>query len=162
MKRVVARFDDESDASGAVSALRSDDLDPERPTFDAPHFDPTARLPEARGLAVGALLGGLLGLTLFQAINAGVLWIPRLSPLMSAGEYAVPVLGLGLGAATGGFLGGVVGTLQPVTTADDPAVAVAVPDDRVAEVTSLLRRHGATTVADRVTYHETPGFTGDA
>ena len=156
MRRVVARFDEEADARAATETLRERDLDPVRSAIENPLFDPTAPIPEARGLAWGALLGAFVGLLLFQAINADVLWVPRWSPMMSADEFAVPFLGLGLGAAFGGFVGGVAGTLRPVPASTAAELAVAVPDDRAGEVAGLLRDAGATTVRGRVTYHENP------
>lgn len=160
MKRVVARFADADDAAAAERELRAAGLAPERPDFENPFFDPTARIPEERTVVAGALVGGLVGLVVLSAIDADVLWIPRTSPLMSAGEFAVPVLGLGLGLAVGGFVGGVVGTLRPVPESEAPAVAVRAPDHRVGEVADLLREHDATRVAGRVTYHEHPGPAG--
>lgn len=156
MRRVVARFADEADATAAAESLRERGLDPDRSAIENPFFDPTAPIPEARGLAWGAILGALVGLLLFQAVNADVLWVPRWSPMMSADEFAVPFLGLGLGAAAGGFVGGVVGTLRPVPGSTAVALTVSVPDDRAGEVAGLLRDAGATAVRGRVTYHENP------
>lgn len=156
MKRLVARFEEAADARDAEAALRDRGLEPDRPDVDNPFFDPTAPLPEASAIVRGALLGGLAGLLLFQAINVDVLWVPRLSPTMSADEYAVPFLGLGLGAAAGGFVGGVVGTLRPVPAPSGTAVTVEAPDDRVREAAGLLRDRGAAVVQGAVTYHENP------
>lgn len=156
MRRIVARFEDEENAREAEAALSDADLDPDRPEIENPFFDPTAPLPEARGLFWGSILGGIVGLLFFQAINADVLWVPRWSPMMSADEYAVPFLGLGLGVVIGSFLGGVIGTLRPVPATDDAELVVDAPDDRVSEVTGLLRDRGATVVEGAVTYHENP------
>lgn len=156
MKRIVARFEDEEDVRAAESALRDEGLDHHYAETENPIFDPTASLPEARGLFWGALLGGFVGLLFFQAINADILWVPRWSPMMSAGEYAVPFLGLGLGVATGGFLGGVFGTLRPVPAPAGADVIVEAPDHRVNEATGLLRDQGAAVVEGTVTYHENP------
>lgn len=156
MKRIVARFEDERNAREAESALEDADLDPERPEIENPIFDPTAPLPEARGLFWGAIVGGFVGLLFFQAINMDLIWIPRWSPMMSADEYAIPFLGLGLGVAIGGFIGGVLGTLRPVPATADVEVVVEAPDDRVNEAAGLLRDQGATVVEGTVTYHENP------
>jgi hypothetical protein len=152
----VARFADEAGARTAAETLRERDLDPDRSAIENPFFDPTAPLPEARGLVWGAAAGAILGILLFQAINADLLWVPRWSPMMSADEFAVPFLGLGLGAAVGGFLGGVAGTLRPVPDSTAVVIAVAVPDDRREEVAGSLRDAGARSVRGRVTYHENP------
>lgn len=156
MKRIVARFEDEEDAREAEAALRDDGLDHHHAEIENPIFDPTAPLPEARGLFWGALLGGFVGLLFFQAINADILWVPRWSPMMSAGEYAVPFLGLGLGVAIGGFIGGVFGTLRPVPDPAGADVVVEAPDHRVNEAVGLLRDRGASVVEGTVTYHENP------
>lgn len=156
MRRIVATFDDEDDAAAARRALRDADLKPETPAIDNPFFDPSADLPERRGLLWGGLLGGLLGAVLLFAVNQNLLWIPRFSPIMTAGRYVLLFLGFGLGATVGGFVGGVLGTAQRVPERDRPRVAVTVPDGRVRPTTGLLRRHGATDVADAVTYHEHP------
>lgn len=156
MKRLVARFEDVADADEARAALREAGLVPDRRDIETPFFDPGASMPEARGLLWGALLGGIVGLALFYAIEVDLLWIPRFSPMMSAGEYAVPFLGLGLGVAIGGFVGGVVGSLRPVPEPSGVAVAVLAPDDRVGEIRGLLHDRGATDVRGRVVYHESP------
>ena len=157
MKRIVARFENGQDADAESSELREAGLEPESPAIDNPFFDPTARVPEERWLVVGAIAGGLIGLFALQAINMGLLWVPRTSPLMSAGDYAVPTLGLGLGVVFGAFLGGVIGTLQPVAQPDESELAVEAPDDRIDETEELLYEHDATEVDGTVTYHENPG-----
>lgn len=52
---------------------------------------------------------------------------------MTAGQYALIFLGLGLGVASGGYLGGALGTLRQVPDRDQPRIAVLVPDDRSAK-----------------------------
>lgn len=156
MKRLVARFEDGEDANAAEAALRDEGLEHDRAAIENPIFDPTASLPEVRGLAWGALIGGVVGLLVFQALNADIVWVPRWSPMMSAGEYAVPFLGLGLGVAIGGFVGGVIGTMRPVPDPDGADVVVDAPDHRVNEAAGLLRDRGASVVEGTVTYHENP------
>ncbi|WP_459191896.1 hypothetical protein [Halosimplex sp. J119] len=154
MRRVVARFEDEETASDAERSLRKRDREPRRPEIDDAFFDPSARLPEARGLAWGGLVGGLLGAALLLAMAMDVVWIPRLSPLLAAGRLELAVFGFGAGAATGGFVGGLAGTYRDVPEPHGPRVAVAVPDHRVDETTTMLRGHGATTVDQTVLVHE--------
>lgn len=156
MKRVVARFDSEDDAEAAAEALDEAGLEPERPDIENPFFDPAVRMSEERGLVWGGLVGGVVGLVLFQAIAMDLLWIPRFSPMMSADELAIPVLGLGIGLAVGGFIGGALSTVRPVPEPEGSEVAVEVPDDRIGPATEMLLTHGATAVSDRVTYHENP------
>ncbi|WP_436909140.1 hypothetical protein [Halosimplex marinum] len=156
MKRVVARFDDEDAASEAERSLRETDRRPYRPEVDDPFFDPSARLPEARGLAWGGLLGGLLGAAVMLAMAFDALWVPRLSPLMAAGQLELAVFGFGAGAAGGGFVGGLAGTYRDAPEPDGPRVAVAVPDRRADETATMLRGHGATAVEASVLVHEHP------
>ncbi|WP_436926620.1 hypothetical protein [Halosimplex amylolyticum] len=156
MRRVVARFDDEEAASDAERSLRETDREPHRPEIDDAFFDPSARPPEARGLAWGGLVGGVLGAALLLAMAMDVVWLPRLSPLMTAGRLTLVVFGFGAGAAVGGFVGGLAGTYRDVPEPDGPRVAVAVPDHRVDETTTMLRGHGATAVDQTVLVHEHP------
>lgn len=153
MRRVVARFDDEAAAADAEAALREADMDPERPEIENPFFDPSARPPEARGLRWGGLIGGLLGAVLLFAMAADALWIPRLSPLLTADRLVLVTFGFGIGAALGGFVGGVWGTTKPIPEPDGPRVAVRVSDARVDDARERLRAHGATAVGDGVTRH---------
>ncbi|NHN42988.1 hypothetical protein G9C85_15315 [Halorubellus sp. JP-L1] len=156
MRRIVATFDDTEDATAAKQALREAGLEPEEPEIDNPFFDPATTMPEGRGLLWGGLLGGLVGAVLLFMLDQNVFWIPRISPIMTAGQYMLVFLGFGLGAAIGGFLGGVVGASRPVSALDRPRVAVMVPDDRIGETEDFLRERGATAVDGTVTYHEHP------
>jgi hypothetical protein len=153
VRRVVARYDDPADARDAEASLREADLDPERVEVENPFFDPSARLPEARGLAWGGLVGGLLGAALLLAMAMDVVWLPRLSPLMTAGRLTLVTVGFGVGVAVGGFVGGVWGTLQDVPDPTGPGVAVRVSEARVDDVRERLRDHDATTVDDAATSH---------
>lgn len=156
MRRLVATFDAREDAVASKQALREAGLEPDEPDFENPFFDPATPMPEARGLLWGGLLGGLIGAILLFAMYQHVFWIPRISPIMTAGRVMVTFLGFGLGAAIGGFLGGVIGTSRQVADREGSRVAVMVPDDRVGEITDLLRAQGASAVDDTVTHHEHP------
>lgn len=156
MKRIDARFDDEQDADAARAALRDAGFDPQTPDVENPFFDPTVRLPEVRLGAIGAVLGGIVGLLLLVAFEQYLFQVPRLSPVTTAGEYSLAFLGLGLGVACGGFVGGAVGILLSAPTNANSSVAVVVPRHRVGEATELLRDHGASTVKTVVAYHEHP------
>lgn len=153
MRRVVARYDNEKDASDAEAELREVDFDPSRPDIENPFFDPSARPPESRGLLWGGLIGGVIGATILLAMALDVIWFPRLSPILSAGRLALVTFGFGIGAAVGGFVGGIWGTLKDVPAAEGPRVAVEVADGRVHDVKDRLRKHDATTVDDAVTRH---------
>lgn len=156
MKRLVATFDDSEAVADASAALRDAGFEPSEPDIENPFFDPVAELPERRGLLWGGLLGGLVGAVLLFALNQYVFWIPRISPIMTAGRYELVFLGFGLGVASGGYLGGALGTLRQVPNRDQPQVAVLVPDGRVGEAEDLLRSHGATAIEGVVTHHEHP------
>lgn len=153
MKRVVARYDDEEDAKAAEEALREDDLAPERPTVENPFFDPSARPPEARGLLWGGLIGGIVGAAVLLAMALDMTWVPRLSPIMSAGRLSLLTFGFAIGVAVGGFVGGIWGTSRDVPEPEGPRVAVDVSDTRVEDVKDRLRGHDATTVDDAGTPH---------
>lgn len=156
MKRIVATLEDTEDATAAKDALREADLEPKEPDIDNPFFDPATTMPERRGLLWGGLLGGVIGAILLFALDQNVFWVPRISPIMTVGVYELVFLGFGLGAASGGFLGGVIGTSRQVPELDKPRVAVIVPDDRIGEIEDILRDRGATTVEGAVTHHEHP------
>lgn len=153
MRRVVARYDDEDDAAEARAALHEMDLDPERPDVENPFFDPSARPPEARGLLWGGLLGGVVGAAILLAMALDVIWVPRLSPIVSAGRLSLVVFGFGIGAAVGGFIGGIWGTSREVPDPEGLRVAVEVSDSRVDDVKDRLRNYDASTVDDGVTRH---------
>lgn len=156
MRRLVATFENTEEATEAKQALHEADLEPEEPDIDNPFFDPATTMPEGRGLLWGGLLGGVIGAVLLFAMDQNVFWLPRISTIMTAGRYELIFLGFGLGAATGGFLGAVVGTSRKVPELDQPRVAVVVPDNRVNETENLLRGQGATAVDGTVTHHEHP------
>ncbi|MFD1587939.1 hypothetical protein ACFR9U_13200 [Halorientalis brevis] len=153
MKRVVAEYEDADDASAAEADLRDADLEPVRPDVDNRFFDPAARPPEARGLVWGGLVGGVLGTVLLGAMALDFLWLPRLSPIMTASRLTLLVFGFGLGAAAGGFVGGVWGTYQDIPDPTGPRVAVDAPDDRASDAKERLRAHDPSALDEAVTTH---------
>lgn len=153
MRRVVARYDDEEDATDAEAELRENDLDPERLDIENPFFDPSARPPEARGLLWGGLAGGVVGAAILLAMAVDMIWFPRLSPIVTAGRLALVTFGFGIGAAVGGFVGGIWGTLKEVPDSEGPRVAVEVSDARVDDVKDRLYEHDATAIDDAMTRH---------
>ncbi len=156
MRRIVATFGDDDDETTARSALRDANLEPKDPEIDDLFFDPSTTMPEGRGLLWGGLIGGLVGAALLFGLEEYVFWVPRISPIMTAGRYELVLLGFGLGVAVGGFLGGVIGTYRRPPEPEQPRLAVVVPDRRVREVKRLLRDHGATAVDGAATRHEHP------
>ncbi|WP_415380520.1 hypothetical protein [Halosimplex sp. TS25] len=156
MRRIVATFDDTEEIGEAKQALRDAGLEPDEPDIDNPFFDPATTMPERRGLLWGGLVGGLIGAVLLFMMDQNIFWIPRVSPIMTAGQYMLMFLGFGLGAVIGGFLGGVIGTSHQVSELDQLRVVVMVPDNRVSETEDILRAQGATAVDSTVTHHEHP------
>ncbi|NIC01056.1 hypothetical protein [Halobacterium sp. R2-5] len=156
MRRIVATFDDAEETTAAKQALRDAGLEPDEPEIDNPFFDPATTMPERRGLLWGGLLGGIIGAALLFMMDQNIFWIPRVSPIMTAGQYMLVFLGFGLGAVIGGFLGGVIGTSRQVSERDQSRIAVMVPDNRVGEVEDIFHAQGATAVDGTVTHHEHP------
>lgn len=156
MRRLVATFDNTEEVTQAKQALREAGLEPDEPDIGNPFFDPATTMPERRGLLWGGLLGGLTGALLLFMIEQNIFWIPRISPIMTAGQYMLIFLGFGLGAVIGGFLGGVIGASHRVSELDQSRVAVMVPDNRVSETEDLLRAQDATAVDSTVAFHEHP------
>lgn len=157
MRRVVAQYDDSEDARDAEAELREADIEPERPDVENPFFDPSAKPPEARGLRWGGLIGGVLGAVIMLAMALDMLWVPRLSPLMTASRLVLLTFGFLVGAAAGGFVGGIWGTLKEIPEPDEPRVAARVPEAQVDDVKARLRDHDPTTVGDTVTQHSRRG-----
>lgn len=157
MRRVVARYENSEDAAAIEAELRNADLEPMRPEFENPFFDPSAKLPEKRGLLWGGLIGGVIGIAVVLAMALDMIWIPRMSPIITAGRLSLITFGFGIGVAVGGFIGGIWGTLQEVPEPEGPRVAVEVSDDRVGDVVDRMHSHGAIAVNDSVTHHEGPG-----
>jgi len=96
------------------------------------------------GVLTGGVLGGIAGL----ALGAGAVFIPGIGPLVAAG----PLSGIISGALTGGIAGGLVDYGIPEERSkhyeqkvrEGNILAVIEADEqRVREVTDLLKSHGA-------------------
>lgn len=99
------------------------------------------------GVVTGGILGGLAGLL----IGAGSMVIPGLGIIAAAG----PITGLISGAITGGIVGGLVDLGIPENKskqyetdikAGKTLFSMKIDDDKVDEVSSILRNNGAVTV----------------
>lgn len=101
----------------------------------------------AKGAGIGAALGGLGGLL----VGLGALAIPGIGPVIAAGPLAAALAGAGIGAVTGGIIGALVDLGIPEDSAHVYAesvrrgnvlVAVQTADERAADVTRIMERHG--------------------
>ncbi len=99
------------------------------------------------GVVTGGILGGLAGLL----IGAGSMVIPGLGIIAAAG----PITGLISGAITGGIVGGLVDLGIPENKskqyetdikAGKTLFSMKIDDDKVDEVSSILRNNGAVSV----------------
>jgi hypothetical protein len=166
MKKVVGTFEQVSDASDAVRAIRTAGFlasDVElvvRPVdVGVADGDPAstaagaARRIVAAGLA-GGVLGGLAGLALTLMGVA----IPGFETVLTAGPITAALAGAGLGALAGSAMGGITGfgvrrvhTEHAVESLRRGGALVAVHADesRVDEVESILYQQGAYLIEDR-------------
>ncbi|HPC99773.1 MAG TPA: hypothetical protein PLA01_00305 [Acetivibrio sp.] len=101
----------------------------------------------SNGVVTGGILGGLAGLL----IGAGSMVIPGLGIIAAAG----PITGLLSGAITGGVVGGLVDLGIPEDKsrqyetdikAGKTLFSMKVDDDKIEEVSSILRNNGAASV----------------
>ena len=107
---VLGTFEEETQATGALNALREASFRPEqvsvisRDTAAAKQLaaDSDMVADEAgRGAMAGTLLGGLAG----WLIGLSAFAIPGVGPIVGAGIIGTTLAGAGLGAAAGGFVG---------------------------------------------------------
>ncbi len=66
-----------------------------------------------KGVGIGAASGGVLGGISGLIVEAGLLTIPGVGPLLAAGPLATTLAGLGIGASGGGLVGALVGAGIP-------------------------------------------------
>ncbi|MFC4024388.1 general stress protein [Oceanobacillus longus] len=66
-----------------------------------------------KGVGIGAVSGGVLGGISGLIVEAGLLTIPGVGPLLAAGPLATTLAGLGIGASGGGLVGALVGAGIP-------------------------------------------------
>ncbi|NLP13024.1 MAG: hypothetical protein GX383_00755 [Clostridium sp.] len=101
----------------------------------------------SNGVVTGGILGGLAGLL----VGAGSMVIPGLGIIAAAG----PITGLLSGAITGGIVGGLVDLGIPENKsreyetdikAGKTLFSMKVDDDKIEEISSILRNNGAASV----------------
>ncbi|MDQ3815130.1 MAG: general stress protein [Armatimonadota bacterium] len=168
MKHVVALFDKYEDAERAVLELTEQGYDREQMSVIARREDVHESLTTltqspvtvdaTAGATMGAALGGLAGML----IGAGMLTVPGLGAIVAIGTLTATLGGLGVGAGAGAVAGGVLGALTGAGLSDAEASAYAegikrggilvivnAPEEREAEVWSILRDCGAVNIAER-------------
>lgn len=75
--------------------LREASLEPDELDIDNPFFNPAIKMPEGRGLLWGGLLGGFIRAVLLFMMDQNIFWIPRISPILTTGQYMLIFLGSG-------------------------------------------------------------------
>ena len=126
----------------------------------------------AAGAGMGAVLGGLAGML----VGLGALIIPGVGPVLAAGPLATVLSGLvgaGVGAVGGGIAGGLIGALVDMGVPEDQAqyyaegvrrggtlVTARVNDNMESQVRSILNRHHAVNVEQRVNDWRSTGWNG--
>ncbi len=162
-------FDDRDDALHAAEELERIGIPRDDISFLAankgdwykPGYQPMGRNTDNRhtaseaadGAKQGALTGGVIGGGAGLLAGLGMLAIPALGPVVAAGWLAATATGAVAGAAAGGAAGGLIGALTSAGVSEEDAhvaseavkrgsalLSVRVPDDRVAEVRSILDR----------------------
>jgi len=101
----------------------------------------------AKGVGIGAALGGLGGLL----VSLGALAIPGVGPVIAAGPLLAVLTGAGVGAVTGGIVGALVDLGIPDEDAHiyseglrrgNVLVVAQVPDASAEAVTRIMERQG--------------------
>lgn len=126
------------------SVVTADDADPNDAVADG----------AGTGASLGTVVGGGAGLL----AGLGILAIPGVGPVVAAGWLVAPALGAGVGAASGGLLGSLVGAGVSETDAHVYAegvrrggtlVTVRTENSRGAMVEEILARHSTVDVSTR-------------
>jgi len=126
----------------------------------------------AEGAGKGAATGGVIGGGAGLLAGLGMLAIPGVGPVVAAGWLISTAVGAVAGAAVGGATGGLLGALKDAGHTDEEAqvyaegvrrggtlVSVRAPDDRAAEIGSLLDRAGVDATLRGEAYRQ-EGWTG--
>lgn len=153
MKTVTGLFDTYSDATAAVSNLKSagipeGDISIVSNNGDGHYEESNAAAGAGTGAGVGAVVGGAGGLL----AGLGLLAIPGVGPVVAAGWLAALAVGAVGGAAVGGATGGIIGALTQSGVPEADAhvyaegvrrggtlVTARVDENRYAEAETILR-----------------------
>jgi len=163
-KRVVGIFPKREDLQDTIQALKDADFDMERVSLLARNIEDVEGAKEIterqgneskEGAGIGATTGTLLGGVGGFLIGVGVLAIPGVGPILAAGTeiggLASTLAGAGVGAATGGIVGALIGLGIPEekakvynerVKAGDYLLMVSGSDEDVEHAASIMRdRH---------------------
>lgn len=139
MKTIIGLFDDHAEAIAVVQELRERRIPPHDISLVANNTDgwyAEGSMPEAdaeKGAGLGAVVGALGGLM----IGLGVVTLPGIGPVVSAGWLLATLAGSATGAVLGGAAGSLIGVLQQQGI-DDPDAQV---------YAESLRRGGSVVIA---------------
>ncbi|MFV9507602.1 MAG: general stress protein [Oscillochloridaceae bacterium umkhey_bin13] len=164
---IIGLFDTRSDAEYVVRALHDQGFSTDAISLvhrdeqgvSKTNADDSVAEHAGSGAVGGTVLGGALGFL----VGAGLLTIPGVGPVLAAGPIAAALgssaLGAGIGAATGGLAGSLVGMGVPEDDANYYAEGVrrggalvtvtAVDTTMAGQATELMRRHGAVDIQQR-------------
>lgn len=176
MKTVTRLFDDYRDGENAARDLeamgfKDNDLSILSSNADERHRAAEHEGGVAEGVGVGATTGAVIGGGAGLLAGLGMLAIPGIGPVVAAGWLAATALGAGVGAVGGGAAGGIIGALRNSGHTEEEAhvyaegvrrggtlVSVKVPEQRVAEVEEVLRRHQGVDAATRGSIYRESGW----
>jgi uncharacterized membrane protein len=125
MKTIIGLFDDHEEAVAAIRELRERRIPPHDISLVANNADgwyADDSMPEARaetGASVGAVVGAVGGLL----AGLGMVTIPGIGPVVSAGWLLSTIAGSATGVILGGAAGSLIGALQ-AHGIDDPDAQV--------------------------------------
>jgi hypothetical protein len=153
-RTVIGLFKTREEAERAVNRLHESGFPPSDIGFvgpgeaNEPDFRKAAVAGVGGGTVIGAIAGGLLGV-------ASMAVAPGIGPIITAGAWLPPLIGLATGAATGGTAGGLFAAagsgdegLHFRQAVQSGRALVNVTTDRTEEARRLLQEAGALEVAD--------------
>jgi hypothetical protein len=171
-RTVIGLFRDSNEAEAALHDLERSGIPREQLNLVAydgsGHYADMARQGSEVGSKTtkGAAAGGVAGLLLGLAAVA----LPGVGPIVAAGPIAAALTGAGVGAATGGMLGalgdmGVPGHeakyYQEAIRRGGTLLIIRAGAERAEDAQSVLDRHGALDVDERVAEWRTEGWSPD-
>jgi uncharacterized membrane protein len=162
---IVGLFDDVRNAHDLIRELidigvRSDDI-----SLIMNSADGSPMIDERNSVAIGAGVGGLGGLLVGWTAIA----LSGIGPVIAAGWLATSLISAGVGAVTGGLIGGLTGVGVPDYRAEYYAegvrrggalVVVRNAGDMADRVEAVMRTYGAVDIDERGTYYRESGYTG--